>query len=79
MPTSTARSTRSSSLVDRELGEGAALWVAPEPSDDVEQVGGGSLGTHLTCVALSQRSNVNLADDAAVASLAARGWITVVR
>jgi hypothetical protein len=75
----TARSVRSSSLSIGSLGEGAALWVAPEPSDDVEQVGGGSLGTHLTCVALSQRSNVNLADDAAVASLAARGWITVVR
>ena len=76
--------------VDQELGEGAAPRIAPELADplgplevgeheDVEQLGAGSLGSNLTCVAFSQRSDVNLADDAAVASLAARGRITVVR
>jgi len=50
---STARRVRSSSQSNQELGEGAALWVAPELSDpvgsievgqhqDVEQFGAGS-------------------------------------
>jgi hypothetical protein len=53
MPTSTARRIRSSSQSIQELGEGAALWIAPELSDpvgalevgehqDVEELGAGS-------------------------------------
>jgi hypothetical protein len=53
MPTSTARSVRSSSQSIRSSAEGAALWVAPELSDpvgslevgeheDVEDFGAGS-------------------------------------
>jgi len=76
--------------VAEELGQGAGLGVPLGRSrlrrrgrsrehEDVEQFGAESLGSNLTCVAFSQRSDVNLADDAAVASLAARGRITVVR
>ena len=53
IPTSTARSVRSSSQFDQELGEGPALRVAPELADpvgavevgerqDVEQLSAGS-------------------------------------
>ena len=66
----------------RQAGSGSvrpSRRVVLRPRENVEQFGAGSLRSNLTCVAFSQRFRVNLADDAAVASLAARGRITVVR
>jgi len=38
IPTSTARSVRVLLAIDQQLCEGAALWVAPEPSDRIGPV-----------------------------------------